>query len=112
MARVKKDNEWGVIDNSGKLIISPDFEYVDNFSEGLAVFSPDPLLMRDQSGNPVSKNPYRKFGYINKKGECVIEPKYSKAERFVSGVAWVEGVDNFKGYIGKTGNILVPELKK
>lgn len=104
MARVQKGNNWGFLDNSGNLKISFQYGFVDDFSEGLAVFSHDALLVRDQSSRPINIDKNRKFGFINNEGKNVIEPLYDKAEKFISGLAWVKVQEQFNGYIKKDGN--------
>jgi hypothetical protein len=37
LARVKKDNQWGYIDKTGKFVIPPKFNEANAFAEGLAV---------------------------------------------------------------------------
>lgn len=53
------DGLWGYKDNNKNVIIEPQFRFVQPFSEGAAA---------------VYKND--KWGYINKKGEWIISPKY------------------------------------
>lgn len=47
-----------------------------------------------------------KWGYINTKGEWVIEPRYERADYFVGGIAQVE-VDGKAGYVDKNGNFVI-----
>ena len=49
--------KYGYIDKSGKVVIEPQFDYVRDFSEGLAVVEKD-----------------GKWGVIDKNGKVVIEP--------------------------------------
>jgi hypothetical protein len=62
-----ENGRWGVIDKQGKWTIEPIYEYLSNFSNGLAYFQ---------------KTEKGKFGYINQKGEVVIEPIYDQATEF------------------------------
>jgi hypothetical protein len=62
---VEKDNKWGYIDKTGRLIIPFKFDGAGNFSEGLAAVS-----IKD------------KTGYIDKTGKFVISP------RFISGFSF------------------------
>ena len=69
-----------------------------NFSEGLA---------------PVLDKITKKWGYIDKTGEMVIAPKYSRADEFSGGLARIAICDNWDimgvyGIIDKTGEIIVP----
>lgn len=47
----------------------------------------------------------KKYGYINKKGEIIIEPKYDYAEEFSEDLAIV-GTEGNLGYINKKGKLL------
>lgn len=91
---VKIDQKYGYIDNSGKLIIEPRFNFASDFSEDLAIVS--------------VKN---KYGYINKKGETVIYPQYEKADRFSEGLAPVQ-LNGKWGYLNKSGVLVIdPQFK-
>lgn len=61
LACVRHKGKYGYIDSSGKFVIFPRFMYPNSFSEGLA-------------GVPLDK---KKWGFINKKGETVIEAQYA-----------------------------------
>ncbi|MGZ0217241.1 MAG: WG repeat-containing protein [Acidimicrobiales bacterium] len=50
-------NKYGFIDRSGKMVINPQFDYADSFSEGLA---------RVKLGN--------EFYKINKQGAILLDP--------------------------------------
>jgi len=65
--------KYGFMDGSGKIIITPQFEEVGEFSEGFAT-----VLIGD------------KFGYINTKGEVAITPQFDYAESFRNGRAAVK----------------------
>lgn len=92
----------GLIDRSGKLLLS-DVRF-DNFSEGLGAF-------RDRKTG--------RFGYMNKDGHIVIEPKFFAAGPFCDGFAAVAYKDEAPtvyeysscaklvyGYIDRTGKFL------
>lgn len=93
--RVVKGGKAGFIDKTGKIVIPPQYDYVDAFSEGLAAV---------QVG--------KKYGYIDKTGQMVIPPQYDGADEFSEGLAAVEGegvlgLDGW-GFIDKTGKIVIP----
>ena len=48
-----------------------------------------------------------KWGYINQKGEYVINPQFESADYFCDGLALVETVDKKWGYIDKKGNQVI-----
>jgi len=54
---IEKDGKWGYIDNTGRIVIKPQFDEARDFSEGLARVTID-----------------GKFGYIDKTGKYVWEP--------------------------------------
>lgn len=93
---------WGYMDRSGRWVIKPQYQLADDFSEGLAQVMVD-----------------RKFGFINKKGEMVIPPRFDAhpvgyvwlhrydTSRFSEGLACVSVGDLF-GYINKKGDFVIP----
>ena len=104
LAAVIDDNEkWGFIDKTGKFAIQPQFEYVENFSEGLAS-----VKINDKSG------------YIDKTGKLVIPAQFNIASDFSNGMAAVD-IDSSTtftensititlsnpGYIDKMGKLVI-----
>ena len=89
----------GYIDNTGKIVIKPEFDEAWNFSEGLA-----PVRVDD------------KWGYIDETGKIVIAPQFFEASSFKEGLACVGAffksgpinsiVGNY-GYIDKSGKFVV-----
>ncbi len=61
--------KWGFIDKEGAIVIKPQFDSVEDFSEGLAAVR----IGNEETG---------KWGYINKKGDIVIIPIFKKAGSF------------------------------
>ncbi|MGO9211783.1 MAG: WG repeat-containing protein [Terriglobales bacterium] len=103
---VREVKKWGFIDNTGKMVIAPEFEGVGEFSEGLASASRQIPVGEDT------------WGYINKEGKMVIKPKFSAAAPFSEGLALVRAggmhltdsvLKDFvkMGYIDKTGRWLI-----
>ncbi|MDR1565208.1 MAG: WG repeat-containing protein [Oscillospiraceae bacterium] len=87
------DDLYGYIDATGKDVIAPQFYNAGSFVNGIAA---------------VAKND--KWGFINKKGEFIIEPTYANvASSFAEGFCRVE-IDNKWGFIDTTGK-LITELK-
>jgi hypothetical protein len=91
-----ESDKHGFIDKTGKLVIPFLFEHnfegaylYEGFSEGIAAVCED-----------------GKFGYIDEKGNYVIEPVYDYAGRFNDGAALVVA-DGFYGYIDKTGKYII-----
>ncbi len=80
--------KYGYVNDKGVLAIPVQFDYVDEFNEGLA---------------PVKKD--NKWGYINTKGELVIPYKFEYAERFEKGIANVQTKNAYKK-IDRQGNFI------
>lgn len=88
-----KNTKWGFINNKGKVIIYPKYDYAQNSSEGLSL---------------VSLN--GKFGYVNYKGKLVIKNHFIMAKNFKNGLACVYIKDNGKlkcGMINSSGNYII-----
>ncbi|HOV64244.1 MAG TPA: WG repeat-containing protein [Spirochaetia bacterium] len=78
-------------------VIPAKFTYAGNFSEGLACATTD----------------YGKYGYIDTKGEWVIQPRFMEARDFHDGLAVVKEPMGDWGYIGKDGAyVLKPTFKE
>lgn len=69
---IGENDNWGFANSEGETVISPIYEQVDFFSNGLAVVKKD-----------------GKFGYIKKDGSCHIKAKYDSATSFISNCASV-----------------------
>ena len=89
--------KWGYIGRNGRWIIPPQFEYAEEFSEGLAV---------------VTIGGYE--GYIDRSGKFAIAPQFEFAKNFNEyGVAVVDAQCKERyscpeGLIDKEGNYLLP----
>ena len=86
--------KYGYIDTEGKEVIAFKYEWVNNFSDGLASVSEDG----------------EKYGYIDHQGNWVIEPILDCARDFEQGEARVQVGINWY-IIDKEGNILEEESK-
>ena len=97
LARAKKDGKYGYIDDNGKVIIPFEYEYAEDFNEGLAIVWKGYKLLVDD---------YFKCGYIDKTGKEVISIKYDNAEKFKNGIAKVtENRESF--FINKMGEKII-----
>ena len=78
VAAIKKGNEWGFIDQEGKLII--------DFRNDLMVTKTDnanyPIFEDDRCLIAHHKDGVLYYGYINKEGETVIAPQFLNATNF------------------------------
>lgn len=85
-------SNWGFINNSGKFLIKPHYDYAMDFqSNDLAV---------------VEKNNLQ--GLIDISGEYIIKPKYQNITGFSQGLANIIDAEGFK-VIDEKGNILTPK---
>ena len=105
---VKKDGKYGVINNAGVLVFPISFESISQFSDGMALAQENGVkyyLYQNGKRTPL-KNTYEyypfseglakiknkkngKWGYINTKGDFVINHVYTYASDFSGGVAVV-----------------------
>ena len=78
VAAIKKGNEWGFIDQEGKLIV--------DFRNDLVVTKTDnanyPIFEDDRCLIAHHKDGVLYYGYINKEGETVIAPQFLNATNF------------------------------
>ncbi len=81
--------KWGVINETGRFVINPLFDKIENFSEGLAAVTVGGLC-----------------GYIDKSGKYIIEPKFSNCDSFNKGVAYVKSPKYERFIIDKSGKII------
>ena len=137
LAAVNIDWARGYIDHEGYFIIKPTFEAAEDFKDGRAIvkvhgesrcidregnFKDDAVGVREpvheiESGyNPkyelhdglVRFVENQKFGYKDKDGNVVIEPKFFEATDFSEGLAAVKkGKTGLWGYIDTAGRIVI-----
>lgn len=88
--RFKKDGKWGFMDENGSVRISPIYDNVEPFSEGLAL---------------VVVN--KKVGFIDQAGREVIPKAYDDGESFVGGLAIVSINDQY-GMIDRINRVVIP----
>jgi len=121
--------KWGYIKSNGEFAINPQFSSASSFSEGLAAVYQNRVgaFYIGKDGKNVFNKVYedakqfseglgavkinKMYGYINIKGEIVINPQFGNALEFHDGKAEVVNYDNgypSVGVINKAGNIIVP----
>ncbi len=74
-------HKFGYINQDGKTVIEPQFDFAGPFRHGIAI---------------VSLNSY--FGYIDKKGKFLIPPIFANAGYFIDGIARASGGGEFGDY--------------
>lgn len=122
--RSKSNSKIGFVDKSGELVISMQYDYVCNFSEGLAAVGKKDGKFGyiDTKGNTVIPMEFDlagdfhdgfaivyngNYGFINKNGVIAISTQYSNARSFHEGLAAV-CKDNKWGFIDINGTVVVP----
>lgn len=130
LAVVCVNKKYGYVDKEGNIVISPQFDFADSFSEGLAVagrykgidtyerscgyidktgtfvISQQFEYAKNFSGGLAAVTDGKKYGYINKKGVYEINPQFEMADSFCEDLACVL-IGNLCGYIDKTGKIVI-----
>lgn len=136
IASVLSSGGYGFINKNGKIVIEPQYSKISNFHDGLAAVEDisklsDYLTFINTKGEVViqleadssvltnySLYYFREglarvtlngidYGYIDKSGQMVIQPKYQFAENFSDGLAAVDNGRNW-GYIDKNGQMVIP----
>lgn len=95
LASFRANDKYGFIDTAGQEKIKPQYDWVDDFSEGLCV-------VRNDKG---------KHGFIDTAGKLVVDYQFDYAYKFENGQAKVE-VKNLWGAIDKTGKFVVQPTHK
>jgi hypothetical protein len=86
---VKRNGKWGLIDKTGREVIDPVWDDLENFSEGL-----------------VAAKREGKWRYIDKTGRIVLEALWDKAWGFAEGVSVVEQAGKW-GAIDHSGHFVI-----
>jgi hypothetical protein len=116
----------GYIDETGRVIVEPDFRFARAFNEGLAYVDAEGFQgFIDLQGRVVFRTEDRtkdfheglaaagpfdlrgKWGYIDRTGRLAIKRQYSFADDFSEGLAGVE-VGGKYGFINKQGEMVIP----
>lgn len=78
---VGREERYGYINKTGRIVIDPQFSSAAEFCEGFACV---------QIGGKASGMIGGVYGYIDRNGEYVVEPKFDYAESFSEGLACVQ----------------------
>lgn len=125
-ARVKIDDKWGMIDTSGKVFAPAEYSAIGDFrAQGIWVRKGDSFgILSNGTMNIISgankvwdfpkgenltyAKKEKKVGFVNAKGEWVIQPKFLKVRAFANGLAPVLDEDEEKwGYINEQGAVKI-----
>lgn len=100
-----KDDESGIIGPDGEVIFTSETIQFDDY---FAKYSNtcDQEVLDDDTLIPVADN-YSFGGYINLKGNVVIDFEYAAAYEFVDGIARVKDTNGLYGYIDTEGNTII-----
>lgn len=94
---VLKGGKWGYVNNTGKMVIEPQYLMAGRFTDDLAM---------------VVDGKKKKVGYIDREGKYVIEPKFDGGGPFAEGFA-AYYMNKKAGLIDKTGKtILEPKFHR
>lgn len=102
LARFTMDGKFGFFDEAGRIIIKSRFDFAFPFSEGLSVICFGCKERKEDEHHVIEGGAW---GYINNKGEVVIDIKFESARSFENGRAQVM-MNGEWIYIDKTGNIV------
>jgi hypothetical protein len=102
----------GFVDRSGKLLINPQFDSAQNFSEGMSLV----CLGSCPFFEITTKADDSKYGFIDEKGQFVVNPQYDGAMSFSQGLAavclgrcgYADDGSRKWGFLDKNGNIAIP----
>ncbi len=124
---------YGYLNRAGEVVIPIQFETASDFQDGLAVVKKrdNQFAVIHRNGNEVNVYPYfyvgnygdkflafqkglnEKYGYIDLKGNIIIEPSFTTAQSFENNRAVVNVADNFEnkyGLIDKTGAYIIEPI--
>jgi len=120
---IRSNGRYGYMDKSGKVVISPQYDMANAFSEGLAAVKIGDLWgVIDQEGQLVISPRYQsagsfveglapvksgeRWGYINSEARTVIKFKFDEASKFYNGLAFVKVKDKW-GWVNTSGDVIV-----
>lgn len=119
------DSLWGFIDDKGEVRIKPAFDWVELFSENIAMVGKrEKIAFVSKAGDRITdfdfdnaysfKNGYAivekadHFGVINRAGENIIPFEYQDIGEFHDGLFYAQNDAGNYGYIDDSGKIVVP----
>jgi hypothetical protein len=109
---VEVNKKWGYADETGKIIIAPQFESARPFSEGLAAVAIGNNAKPEEVEFLKLTREYLKWGFIKESGQFVIQPQFYDVGDFSEGLARMKvgGLNGKWGFIDKSGKILIQPI--
>lgn len=123
MSPLKTGTSYGFMNSDGTVVLEPQYQWTNNFNDGLACIVQDQLAGFVNTNFEVKIAPqfwsvsgfrmgfawYRLSqddycGFINMKGEIVIPANYLSAYTFNEDLAWVMFPDSTNGYLNQRGS--------
>jgi hypothetical protein len=100
----------GLVDKNGTIVVKPQYTTIGSFKEGLAVVTkPKNVPLKRAPGHTRSYQNDELFGYIDKTGKVVIEPRFEFAKAFNGGVGLVSTNAANSTLIDRTGRVIFRE---
>ncbi len=88
-----KGNYYGLTNSAGEIKLKTEYKYIDRGS--------------DENDVLIIKTTDDLYGFVNQKGDWIVQPQYEYMSRFEDGIALVER-NNKWGYINKLGQEILP----
>ena len=85
----ERKTKWGFADATGRVVVEPQFDEVQGFTEGIG---------------RVVKN--GRYGFVDSKGRILVPPRYKRAYWFSEGLSCVTLDDDRRAYVDTRGNVV------
>jgi hypothetical protein len=113
---VKVSGKWGYADDSGKLIVNPQFDFADPFEDGRARICLGKVGCDEWAIYSDNKDNDSHWGFIDASGKMIVTPQYPFVTRFDEGLSAVctgdcsnhPKLQHAHGYIDRDGKIVIP----
>lgn len=118
VAAVCLNDKWGFVDKKGKIIIKAKYDFIDDKDDEMVMFgskrglclllSKENILGCFHEGLALARI-NKKYGFIDKNENWVIEAKYDEVEDFYKALA-IAKLDKKSGLLDKNGRVIVDFL--
>ncbi|HEB9431723.1 TPA: WG repeat-containing protein [Campylobacter coli] len=118
VAAVCLNDKWGFVDKKGKIIIKAKYDFIDDKDDEMVMFgskrglclllSKENILGCFHEGLALARI-NKKYGFIDKNENWVIEAKYDEVEDFYKDLA-IAKLDKKSGLLDKNGRVIVDFL--